>query len=91
MNLTALQKRVLDAVGDMQPVPLKDLAPALKVTKASAQNHLADLRELGLIRVIQQGRAKMWVLAPWRRPLEPLEQVPSVWAYAARCARVEAA
>lgn len=87
VNLTKRQTQIIEIIERRQPISVRDIAAELGITIDGTQSHLFTLRRVGRIEATSYGRYNRWKIAPYRHYFAPLEQVPSVWHYAARCAR----
>ena len=94
-SLTKREKALLAHIRKTQPVSVADLVLAFKMNPKTMSVHLQNLRGKGVISNDGAGRYARWsaVPPPPKAPPEPkpagvaIEQVSSVWHWAARHAR----
>jgi DNA-binding IclR family transcriptional regulator len=86
VQLTKRQAQIVDVIERRGLISLTDLSAETGLTKHNLRSYLSVLRRIGRIEPTTRGGRSKWKIAPYKHYFGPLEQVPSVWHYAARCA-----
>ncbi len=90
MDLSDRQQEIFDYICRNAPVMRGALARHFRISINTVGAHCNALRHMGLIEPTSFGRWSAWRMATTLPPsgpaLKAYERVPSVWAYAARCA-----
>jgi DeoR/GlpR family transcriptional regulator of sugar metabolism len=94
-KLTARQQAILAYIRAHQPVSNAQLAERFECAPATMTVHLMFIARAGLARSVGRAARARWLSdKPFTKPKAPppvappsIEQVSSIWHYAARCAR----
>ena len=86
MELTKRQAQIVAVIERRGLIGLSDLSAETGLSKYNLRSQINTLRRIGRIEPTTRGKHSKWKIAPYRHYFAPLEQVPSVWHYAARCA-----
>lgn len=81
-----LHQDICRSIERLQPINRRTLARDLQMNESNLAEHLEQMKEEGLVKVVFQGKHRRWVLATsdGRLPKRASRQVASVWEYAKR-------